>query len=309
MSNGTNDSPCAGFRLPQNPVFIVGYPRSGTTLVLRLLLTRPGLYAVPETHYFNVVERAFRADSGGPDAVPPDALPQVLDRVAEKMDLRLPGEIVDRLSRRAERGDLTSKDVFELIVGHCLLRQEPSLADGRPFRWIEKTPNHAHFLERIFRLYPRFQAIHVLRHPVPAIFSRKLKFPFNREIPLAELARRWSRTIDDVERFRAEHPGRVHILRYEDLFVRAEAALGELSGFLAISLDAAAIAALSDRPGPPPEFYVRASEPWKWDDMRREVANTNEHYRTLFTDRDAAEIEAVVGNVMAACGYGSYRRG
>ena len=51
--------------LPQNPVFIVGNGRSGTTLLQSLLATQNGVYSFPETHFFSHVYPLLESDSGG----------------------------------------------------------------------------------------------------------------------------------------------------------------------------------------------------------------------------------------------------
>lgn len=292
--------------LPQNPVFIVGYPRSGTTLVQRLLAAQPGFRTVPETHYFNVIERKVGWEGGDNESIPSEFLAAIYDKIHEKMNFRFSDPERAELERRAEKRELTSKTLFESIIGRFLSNRAPDIEAGSSFRWIEKTPNHAHFLDRIVRLYPRMQAIHVLRHPVAAIFSRKLKFPFNRDVPVSELARRWNRMIKDVEQFKNAFPGLLLTVRYEDLFTGLDRELEALGKFLSLSFDAKAVEAVLEGTENPAEGFILASEPWKLEDRRRVWGNTNDAYRNVFSGDDVEAIESVVGENMEKCGYGPY---
>ena len=38
-----------------SPIFIVGYPRSGTTLLQSMLYTQKNIYSFPETHFFTKI--------------------------------------------------------------------------------------------------------------------------------------------------------------------------------------------------------------------------------------------------------------
>ena len=289
-------------KLPQDPIFIVGYPRSGTTLLQRLLASQPGLYTFPETHYFNVIEKNINwgADK---ETIPPGALPAVFEKIAEKTDIRFAPAEQEILQRQAANKKLSSKALFESIVIHCLLNLYPPIKDISSFRWIEKTPNHAHFLERIIAVYPRAQVLHILRHPVPAIYSRKLKFPFNRETPVIELARRWNRMLFDVERFKERYPGHIFTLRYEDLISDLENQLQLVAGFLNVRLDLKALDAMKQEEGKNAAAFILPAETWKQDDLRLDMHTTNENYHDLIGSADIAAIEEITMENMKQYGY------
>ena len=290
--------------LPQNPIFVVGYPRSGTTLLQRLLSAHSGIFTFPETHYFCVIEKQIQFDSSG--NVLPSCLEKVFEKVYEKMEFTFLPEEKECLRKSAEAKTLTSKKIFEFIVGNQLSRLYPDIHHKNSFRWLEKTPNHAHYLERMIQFYPRAQIIHILRHPVPAIFSRKLKFPFNRETPLTELALRWNRMMMDVERFRQSFSDRIHTLRYEELISDLEKELKIVKAFLDIHADwnAASIIRQEDAA----RGFILPSETWKLKDVKRDIVSTNACYKSYFSPEDARTIEAVTGEHMKKYGYEPYMR-
>lgn len=289
-------------RLPQDPIFIVGYPRSGTTLLQRLLAAQPGIYTFPETHFFCVIEKKIQWGEDR-ESIPPGALAAVFENIKKKMELQLTiAEQLD-LRRQAADGKLSSKALFEFIVARCLRERHPGIENVPGWRWLEKTPNHAHFLERIIAMYPDAQVLHILRHPVPAIYSRKLKFPFNRDTPLGELARRWSRMLLDVERFQDAHPERIFSLRYEDLVRDMDGQMQGVAAFLKGAFDPNILAALKREKRHGAEAFILASETWKREDLRLEMGPTNEKYHGLIPAADVAAIEAIVREPMRRHGY------
>ncbi len=284
--------------LSQDPVFITGYPRSGTTLLLGLLLSQGRFRSFPETHYFCVVERGLLDEQG---CIPADRLDEALARIAAKTGARFSEADRQGLRTRALTGGLESKALFELLVGH-LLRERSQPGNDASCRWIEKTPVHANFLPRILGCYPTMQAVHVLRHPVPAIFSRKWKFPFNRDTPLAQLARRWNELQANVRRFGAAHPQKIRTLRYEDLVGDPAGQMDALGRFLGFPYDPAAAAGYRDHLAE----AILSSETWKREDLGKAWGNTNHGYRERIDPEQAAEIEAITGDTMRGLGYAPF---
>jgi len=288
--------------LPQDPVFIVGYPRSGTTLLQRFLVTQPGFYSFPETHYFSVVERSIRL--AGDERIAPADLGALQQAITEKTEQRFTAHEINLLAREAKAEALTSKQLFEFIVSRFLLPQVGTGGAGAPWRWVEKTPTHANFLERIIQLYPQVQILHIVRHPVPAILSRRQKFPFNRETPLDRLARAWNRLLENAEQSRKKHPERMHTLRYEDMVGDPEKTLGAVGAFLGVPFDLAKIGGIRSAALPAP--LVLSSEKWKLEDMQLERVNTNDSYREEAVKSDVELIESIVCEKMAHYGYGHF---
>lgn len=295
-------------KLPQDPIFIVGYPRSGTTLLQRLLAAQPGFYTFPETHFFCVIEKKIQW-AEDKETIPPSALAAIFANMEKKMELRLTGAEQMDLRQQAANKQLTSKALFEYIVGRYLRNLYAEINDTDHFRWIEKTPNHAHFLERITDMYPRAQILHILRHPVPAIYSRKLKFPFNRETPLSELAQRWNRMVGDVECFKANHPDRIMSLRYEDLVRNMAERLQAVADFLQAAFDFKVLDGLKPETMPNAEAFILPSEIWKQADLRLDMRTTNGNYRDLIPAGDVAAIEGIVMENMKRYGYGPFLAG
>lgn len=289
-------------KLPQDPIFIVGYPRSGTTLLQRLLVTQPGILSFPETHYFCVIEKQLKYDPAG--NILPSCLDKVFEKILEKMELRFSPEQEGFIRRSVEEKTLSSKDLFEMIATRFLLDVNPAIEHMTSFRWLEKTPNHALFLDRVMAFYPAAQALHIIRHPVPAVFSRKFKFPFNKEIAVTELADRWTRMVDRVEDFNRLFPGSIHTLRYEDLVENMNKELAAVTDFLHIPFDFTLTTQIAQKHIT--NSLILPSESWKLQDINREVTNTNDIYRENISGEDAAGIEEIAAGNMKKYGYKPY---
>jgi len=286
--------------LPQDPVFIVGYPRSGTTLLQGLLATQPGIYSLPETHYFNVIEKEISVDANG--NILPACLDGVFEKIREKMEFQFDEEEKGIIYRLTEEKKCTSKTLFECIVARTLFLRKKEDELFASFRWLEKTPYHANFLDRIAMFYPAVQILHIVRHPVPAVYSRKRNFPYNKETPVFRLAAHWNHIQQNVERFKEHSPGTVHTLRYEDLVKDPGKELETITDFLNIPFDAAAIsrAAQATRP------FILATEPWKQADLKKDGTDTNDTYKETITNADAEAVEKITADRMQAYGYRPY---
>jgi hypothetical protein len=118
------------------PLFIVGAPRSGTTWVQRLLLDHPQVCGGQESHFF-----------------PGFAYPM------EMFDPMPPGERPVNLSTY-----WTREAFFEELRGLWRRTMTP-IVTAKPTATIlvEKTPQHAQYMNRIIDLLPGSRFIHVIR--------------------------------------------------------------------------------------------------------------------------------------------------
>lgn len=218
------------------PIFIVGLPRSGTTLLQGLLSSSPEAYSLPETHFFSVIlpELAKRPD----DLLAPSDVESLLDLVRRLMELELPHA---RLEAKAEAQELTGKDVFECILEHY---RPPE--GGAGLRVIEKTPGHVEYLDQIAEHYPAARFVHVVRDPRNAI-SSVLQAPFNATRWLTWHAIRWSMTLRLVEAFAAREGDKIASVRYEDLVTDTVGVLRRVCEFVGLVYDVRMLEGYADQ--------------------------------------------------------------
>jgi hypothetical protein len=287
-------------KLKDHPIFIVGYPRSGTTLLQALLCTQDRIFSLRETHYFNVIEKRLRFDTSG--FVDPASIDGFFEAVMQKTEYSFNPDEVERIRAIAANDRITTIALFEILVERLLEETYPGMVLPDSFWWIEKTPNHALFMPRITSLYPETRFIHVLRHPVPSIFSRKINFPFNHDIPLDELAQRWRDMASSIEEFRALKPHAIMTVRYEDIASDPLSEMAKICLFLGISFDPSPVGEYRDNF----RRFSMESEPWKLRDRNKNLVDTNRNYRDRFSNDDVALIEKVLAPELVRYGYTCY---
>lgn len=168
------------------PVFILGMPRSGSTLVERLLAAHPQVAAGGEIDYMRrVLRRSVERYTTQPFPEGFASLqPQIVDNLAESFGRRL--QILSR---------------------------------GAPFV-TDKTPGNYHLLGLLRVLFPAGHIIHVEREPMDTCFSI-LQYPFDERSPhtcdVELLAYSYARYRLLMKRWQDLLGGEFLTVRYEDL--------------------------------------------------------------------------------------------
>ena len=174
------------------PIFIVGMPRSGTTLVEQILASHPLVHAGGElTNLANVVEAV--SDSAGR----PISFPQCV----RMLD-------ADRLRQ----------------MGRDYLASLPAPPDGKS-RMTDKAPIHFFYVGLIHLILPGARIIHITRDPIDtcvSCFTRLFTdLPFSYD--LAELGRYYRAYHELMGHWRSVLPARTMLdVKYEDVVEKLE---------------------------------------------------------------------------------------
>jgi len=197
------------------PFFIVGCPRSGTTLLRDLLRSHPRLTIPPESHFIPGFYRAFGDPSSDAEAW------KVASRIARHPRItfwRLDPEPRDVAGCRTF-GELTRR-LFELWAK----------AQDKP-RWGDKTPHYVREIPLLMRLFPDAQVIHIIRDGRDTALSwLRTRFePQN----LYMAARMWKEMVTKGRQDGAALPADAWLeLRYEALLAQPEATMRQVCDFL-----------------------------------------------------------------------------
>jgi tetratricopeptide (TPR) repeat protein len=232
---------------PPPPLFIVGFPRSGTTLLDTLLMNLPDLHVLEEMPVLDEVEQALGGE----------------ERLAALTS--------------AEANDLRA------LYFDALARISPP---GRNQSIVDKFPLHMARVPLISRIFPTAKIVFVERHPCDTVLSGFMSnFQLNRAMmsftDLEEAARLYDTMLDAWTRATSLLPVKVHKIRYERMVADLEGEMRGLLGFLGRPWDPRVLdneAAGSARDYIRTASYAQVAEPiyaraaGRWERYRAEMA-------------------------------------
>jgi len=273
--------------VPRHPVFVVGMPRSGTTLLSSLLDAHPDLVIAPETHYFT------RCWTGEPIRTHDDA-DRMLNRLDQQPgvhDMDLSDEEWDTIRGRVQaHGTPTHGDVLRVLLETFASRMEAPA-------WGEKTPDHLRFVPEMHRQFPEAVFVAIIRDPRDVILSLK-GLPWSRNT-LPEQAWTWRRYAARTVQYHQDYADRFFGLRYEDLITNPGGTLRELCAFLGMPFRASMLE-LEEQAARP---FDAGREPWKQKSGRQIDASNREKWRTQMPESERVLVELIVGHWLTDYGY------
>lgn len=195
------------------PVFLVGFPRSGTTLLEQILDSHPALQTMEEQGAADVMLQVFLNQTAGT----PQAL-QSLD------DSQLAG------LRQAYQAEVTSH-----------LQRQPGTT------LIDKLPLNIVLVPLLWRVFPQAKFILALRHPCDVCLSCLMQnFAVNNAMAsffdLEDTVEAYVAVMEAWQHYSAQLPLQFHPLRYEDLVTDTAGETRRLLDFLGVEWNDAVLA-------------------------------------------------------------------
>ncbi|WP_189865090.1 sulfotransferase family protein [Streptomyces poonensis] len=205
------------------PVFVLGCPRSGTTLLQLMLHAHPRIALPPETRF---VLPAYEHRLSFGDLREHANRAALAEWITERKETRFQELGVDagRVAERIVAGPPT--------LGSALGIALRSYAEEHgKARWGDKRPAYALYVPEILRLFPDAQFVHLVRDGRDCVASL-LGMPWWHR-GFHEAVATWAQVMDTTRRHaRAPGPGSWHELHFEDLVADPERSLRALCGFL-----------------------------------------------------------------------------
>jgi hypothetical protein len=267
---------CSGKVRP--PFFIMGPPRSGTTLVEQLLNSHSRLAVYHESSYYPI----FRADLHRyGDLRHEPNLRRLITHLQEviRAQWQNPPEMEDFLKVLSAP---TFEGVFAAFL-HLYARAQGKLRGG------DKSPLHYRYLSEILERFPESPVIFLIRDPRDTVFSMMKRFG----VSLALGARTWNESLESYSR--ASRP--VHLVRYEELVEKPAESVKAICAFLCEPYEPAML-----------RFFERIPERLRTSPIHESLLGpVSRHFVGTFrgmSTRDIKRIEAQCASGMQALGYG-----
>ena len=211
-------------------IFVVGPPRSGSTLLARMIGAHSLIYGRPEPHLLTPL--AHLGYYAKVDKAPYDA---VLAAEAQR-------EFVARSAAR--RAGLHRR--LPRLLRHALPAHAATKPEKRFF--LDKTPAYALVLDFIARIYPDAKYVVLTRHPL-AVFSSYAESFFNGDYAAAQAYNPiLERYVPAIAKFLRQRPAPLYHVVYEQLVADPERVLGEIFAFLGVPNEPQAVEYGRDEP-------------------------------------------------------------
>ncbi len=180
------------------PIFIIGCPRSGTTLVRVILDSHPSICCGPETHILKHMKN-------------------LREKIDEHWKMLKPYGIDEKAI------DSKVGEILTVFTDNYIKIKNKK-------RWAEKTPENIFYVDSINRFFPDCQFINVIRDGRDVVSSFKRRW--GRKAVLSAI-KYWNQSIDLSYKYAKQFPRERYLeIRYEDLVTKTEEVTRKIMDFL-----------------------------------------------------------------------------
>lgn len=266
-------------------IFLVGCPRSGTTLLQSMIAAHPKIASFPESHFFEHLNGAW---PWGPVlGLASRRAPFQLEKFLKVIDQEKKHSLIPQNAWFIQ----PYAQAFIQVLDQVTEEQDKSL-------WLEKTPQHLHQIETIEKFVEDAKFIHLIRNGSDVVSSL---YEASRKHSEKTWGGPWSidkciqTWVKDVEvSLRSKDKSNHTLVRYEDLVDAPESILMKLSEFMNVEFDEKM---LQDY-GQAAKQVVREHE-WAWKSSAGgPIRNANgEKFAKLFDEQEREYILQKVAQV------------
>ena len=271
------------------PVFVLGSPRSGTTLLYDMLLSAGGFAVyLAESNVFNLLAPRFGDLSSRANRE------RLLESWLQSRLFRASGLNADSIRQKILRDCHNTGDFLRIVMEEICVLQGAR-------RWAENSPEGMLHLPLIKRLIPEALVIHIIRDGRDVATSlgrlRYVRaFPWEDRHSLIGCGLYWQWIVQQGRSF-GRSAGRDYLeIHFEDLLGRPEETLGQVSRFIDQPLDYQLIRRVA---------YGSVSKPNT--SFRTETANAEFNpvgrWKQAFSQEQLQRFEQLVGPTLQELGY------
>lgn len=262
-------------------IFVVGCPRSGTTLLQSILLTNPSIISFPESHFFiNLFKQRtnFQKRFNLASQYSRPAFTNFMHEAGyQTIQFALP-----RYALSVQQ----QTHAFTRTLDRIARKQKKAI-------WLEKTPDHVNFIDFIETHVKDALFIHIVRNGpdvVASLYDVTHKYPLDWEGPWAieRCLRKWITCVQNT--YEHLHKPNHLIIKYGTLVNDIDLASQKLSKFIDTDFHANF---LTDRQTTFKDIALK-SEPWKVNSSKPIYKKSNDKFFTLFDDDQQRYILEVI---------------
>lgn len=291
------DKPLVNNDISSVPLFfIIGRPRSGTTLLRVLFEAHPNVLIPPESPFIIGLYKKYNKVTLWDEIVIKGFCEDLFKQ--RYFDKWLIEKDLLYKSLMEAKGESTFQTMFRKV---CLTYS--SVFDKEKILMIgDKNPAYSLFIHRVHQLFPEAKIIHITRDYRDNYLSLvKVNF----EVPIVPLViYRWKFALHQAWRLKKKYPGLVYSIRYEDLAADPEPRFRELCDFLGIGYDPSVLS-----------FYQKKSEVEKAYAGSEEIRQVHQSlfnpistsrmnlWQTEMSPRDIRIADLVAGKSAEKAGY------
>jgi tetratricopeptide (TPR) repeat protein len=187
-----------------SPIFVVGQPRTGTTLIERIITSHSHVHSAGELQQFGMAVR----------------------RAVDVPGSERHGAVVMR----------SAANIDTKALGEAYLRMAAHLRGGSA-RFVDKLPINFLYLGLIAKALPNARIVHVMRNPVDSCFANYKQLfadAYFHSYDQREMARHYLRYCRLMDHWRSALPGRFIDVAYEDVVDDLEREARRLVGYLGL---------------------------------------------------------------------------
>lgn len=261
-------------------IFIVGYPRSGTTLVQAMLASHPRLVSFPESHFFA-------------STWPQRRLPRLL-RLPKRGLNRHYVDFLDAMKVNPVTRQRLCQPYSATIRIRTFVSWLDACAESQDCAgWIEKTPRHLHYLDTVKTYLPHARVVHVVRcayHAIASLYheTSRVNASWGRARSLDQCIERWIRDVEISLRAVSRDPQLEKLVRYEDVLADPCKSMRELCTWLGLEFTDEMITNAHNTS----EMLTLPAETWKQRNATPvDAASKESKYHTFLTESERNRIE------------------
>ena len=287
------------------PIFVVGSPRSGTSILAWCLGHHPNIFPVPESNWMGdfaanvAVAHQIGSARGGLSIL------SAMDIRDDEFFAAFGRSINEMVVAHRRHLEINRENSNNPSTVNLRWLEATSMAAGPKTRWVDGTPEYSLHICGLRKLFPQARFVHVFRD-VDAVVRSMVNFHRATGIQLVaneeEAYEYWLRTVRGC--LKAEEAYGSHVvyrLRYTNLVENPEWALRSLLNFLGEPYSAKCLEPLSERinsSNVPPDFKSDdpTTDPLIVEEARRLSAKTEESPQSTEQSPAAAdELDAEFG--------------